>query len=179
MVPLPADFHHPSIVHGQRHVGRVMVHAFRLLEATGQHAETHRLWASVFLHDLARTHDGRCYVHGANAVVRFQARAELQARFADAGIVESDLPAIFTAVTHHSQPQELARDHEHWTLTSLLKDADGLDRVRLGDLDTKFLRWPESREMTAFAQRLYDASGSLPEGPQFFSLLMEQARTLG
>lgn len=152
-----------------------MVHAFRLLEATGRHDDTRRLWASVFLHDLARTHDGRCYVHGASAVTRFQQREDLQALFTAAGIVGSDLPAIFTAVTAHSQPAELDRDHEHWHLTALLKDADGLDRVRLGDLDPRYLRWPESRDMVDFAHRLYTRSLSIPEGPEFFGVLWKAA----
>jgi len=35
-VPPPALFAHPNRIHGQSHVARVMVHAFRLLEATGR-----------------------------------------------------------------------------------------------------------------------------------------------
>jgi hypothetical protein len=35
---------------------------------------------------------------------------------------------------------------------SRLKDADGLDRVRLGDLDARYLRNPEAREMVGFAE---------------------------
>jgi hypothetical protein len=38
---------------------RVMVHAFCLLEATGWSEEAPRLWAAVYLHDIARTHDER------------------------------------------------------------------------------------------------------------------------
>ena len=35
LVPTPDLFVHPSRIHGQRHVARVMIHAFRLIEATG------------------------------------------------------------------------------------------------------------------------------------------------
>lgn len=52
-------------------------------------------------------------------------------------------------------PKEVARDHEHWNLIALLKDADALDRVRLDDLDQRYLRHPEARGMVAFAQALF------------------------
>lgn len=65
MVPLPELFRHRSTLHGQAHVSRVMIHAMRLIEATGRHAYGPQLWASVSLHDLARTHDGVCDRHGA------------------------------------------------------------------------------------------------------------------
>jgi hypothetical protein len=68
LVPQPSLFTHPSTLHGQAHVARVMVHAFRLIEATGWTEEAPRLWAAVYLHDIARTHDGLCFVHGTRAV---------------------------------------------------------------------------------------------------------------
>lgn len=40
-------------------------------------------------------------------------------------------------------------------LTRLLKDADNLDRVRLGDLDPKFLRHDSAKDLVGFAQRLF------------------------
>jgi len=58
ILPLPELFRHRSHLHGQAHVARVMVHAIRLIDATAQHSLGPQLWASVFLHDLARTHDG-------------------------------------------------------------------------------------------------------------------------
>ena len=59
----PLLFTHAGTLHGQAHVSRVMVYAFRLIAATGWIEEAPRLWASVYLHDLARTHDGLCYRH--------------------------------------------------------------------------------------------------------------------
>ena len=40
----------------------------------------------------------------------------------------------------------------------MLKDADGLDRVRLGDLDVSFLRITESKTMVLFAEQLFRVS---------------------
>ena len=64
LIPHPSDFAHASKIHGQAHVGRVMIHAFRLIEATGMTEEASRLWGAVYLHELARTHDGFDEVHG-------------------------------------------------------------------------------------------------------------------
>jgi hypothetical protein len=179
LVPLPELFSHASTLHGQAHVSRVMVHAFRLIEATGWLEEAPRLWAAVYLHDIARTHDGVCYLHGAAAMARLELAPELCDLFARGGVVESDYAAIRTAVVRHAVPQELERDHPHWRLTSLLKDADALDRVRLGDLDRRYLRNPEAEPMIAFAQMLFETTDAvLPTGPGYFAALCGHALRL-
>ena len=179
-VPMPDLFWHPSTLHGQAHVSRVMVHAMRLVEATGRHDLAPRLWASVFLHDLARRHDGVCHRHGGDAARRLQEEPALQARLAEAGLGADDYPAIIAAVTAHSAPTEVPRTHEHWPLIALLKDADGLDRVRLGDLDSRYLRHPESPGMTRFAQALFDETdGLVPTGEGHFSEVWATVQRIG
>jgi hypothetical protein len=92
------------------------------------------------------------------------------------GVAESDYASIRTAVVHHSLPKELDRAHPHWRLTSLLKDADGLDRVRLGDLDPRYLRNPEARNMVAFAEALFnETEGRVPTGSSHFAALWPEA----
>jgi hypothetical protein len=179
MVPLPALFRHRSDLHGQAHVARVMIHAMRLIAATGRHAYGPQLWASVFLHDLARTHDGVCHRHGADAATRLRDEPGLQQRLTEAGLVATDYTAIEAAVTAHSAPKEVSREHPHWTLIALLKDADGLDRVRLGDLDPRYLRNPEAKPMVQFAQALFDATdGVIATGPAHFEQLLAAAKRL-
>ncbi|MEO8681391.1 MAG: hypothetical protein ABI665_20240 [Vicinamibacterales bacterium] len=179
MVPLPELFWHPSTLHGQAHVTRVMVHAIRLVAATGQHEQGPRLWAAVFLHDIARRHDGVCHQHGADAAQRLRAEPPLQERLAEAGLTMADYSAIEAAVTAHSAPKEVAREHPHWPLIALLKDADGLDRVRLGDLDPRRLRHAEAREMVPFAQELFDVTdGVVATGPAHFEQVWGVARRL-
>ena len=176
LVPGPELFTHPSTLHGQAHVARVMVHAFRLLAATGWTEETPRLWAAVYLHDIARTHDGVCYRHGGDAMMKFETLPEVRALFTRGGVTDSDYAQIRTAVVHHSLPKELDREHPHWRLTSLLKDADGLDRVRLGDLDWRYLRNPQAREMVAFAQELFlETNGLVRAGSDHFAELWPEA----
>ena len=176
LAPGPELFTHASTLHGQAHVSRVMVHAFRLIAATGWTEEAPRLWAAVYLHDLARTHDGLCHRHGADAVTKLETLPRVRDLFAQGGVGEGDYDVIRTAVVHHCLPRELERAHPHWRLTSLLKDADGLDRVRLGDLDARYLRNPEAREMIDFAESLFaETDGRIPIGDGHFAVLWSEA----
>ena len=168
-------------MHGQSHVARVMVHALRLIEATGCEDESARLWAAVYLHDLERTHDGRCQKHGADAVARWRTQESLRLHIFSAGIDQADRAPVELAVELHCKPNSEMppKDHEHWRLVALLKDADGLDRVRLGDLDPKMLRLPESKKMVEFAQQLFDATnGKVPEGPEHWAEVTQIAHGL-
>ena len=179
LAPPPSLFTHRSTLHGQSHVARVMVHGFRLIEATGWVEETPRLWAAIYLHDIARTHDGVCYRHGGDAMKKFESLPYLRVLFAQAGVRDEDYPLIHTAVVHHSLPQELDRAHAHWRLTSLLKDADGLDRVRLGDLDPRYLRNPEAREMVSFAEALFAGTdGVVANDDDHFERLWPEALSI-
>src|SRR5512132_1106832 len=155
LAPPPSLFTHRSALHGQSHVGRVMVHAFRLIAATGWSEESLRLWAAVYLHDIARTHDGVCYRHGGDAMKRLESLPHVRKLLARAGVHKEDYPMIHTAVVHHCLPDALDRTHPHWRLTSLLKDADALDRVRLRDLDPRYLRNEDARGMVGFAEALF------------------------
>ena len=58
----------------------------------------------------------------------------------------------------------------------LVKDADGLDRVRLGDLDPRYLRHPEARVMVPFAQELFETTdGVVATGVRTSSRFLEAA----
>ena len=175
LVPPPELFLHRSYVHGQAHVARVLVHGLRLVAATGAVQETQRLWAAIYLHDIAREHDGRCTHHGADAWGRLGALPETQELFERGGVIRTDYPAIEAAVTIHCYGEPSAED-PHFTLMALLKDADGLDRVRLGDLRPELLRHDEARTMVAFAQRLHDETNdAIRPGPDYFARLWPEA----
>ncbi|MFB3852658.1 MAG: hypothetical protein ACE148_02405 [Vicinamibacterales bacterium] len=178
MLPPPGLFLHESTLHGQAHVGRVMVHGLRLIEATGAVEETIRLWAAVYLHDIARRHDGVAPRHGAHACLRLRELPNTLGLFARAGLREADLPAVCTAVTRHSSG-EGKRGEPHLLLIELLKDADGLDRVRLGDLDPRYLRIRQARCMVQFATRLFEETdGKHVPGPHYFGWLWRSALAL-
>ena len=106
LVPAPEEFTHASELHGQAHVARVLVHALRLTAATGWVEELSRLWAAVYLHDIARTHDGVCYRHGADAIKKLDQLPRLRERFSAVGLKETDHAMIRTAVVYHALPTE-------------------------------------------------------------------------
>ena len=157
-----------------------MIHAFRLIEATGAADEASRLWGAVYLHDLARTHDGFDEVHGMHAVMRVNESTDLQERLIARG-AQSDDPSMLLAVMMHCLPD----DHSAfggkpvWPLLAMLKDVNGLDRVRFGDLDPSYLRFEASRGMVKFAEDLYSQSHRrVKEGPNFFTDLLKVAEKI-
>lgn len=176
LVPHPHHFRTRSHVHGQDHVARVMTHAFRLVRATGLRQSAAALWGAVYLHDLERRHDGVCHEHGRWAWERFEHDAALQAHLTSGGVPPGDWPAIQTAVTMHSRSLELPHDHPHWRLAALLKDADALDRVRIDDLDVRYLRFPVARGMAQFAEELFRETRHFEHGPELFAQILEVAR---
>jgi hypothetical protein len=99
----------------------------------------------------------------------------VHALFARVGIAAADIVMISTAVTHHCKHAELDRTHPHWELTALLKDADGLDRVRLGDLDVRYLRHEPSKKYAGFAEELFTRTAHLPDGPGLFEQIWTEA----
>jgi hypothetical protein len=180
LIPHPSDFAHVSKTHGQAHVGRVMIHAFRLIDQTGLHDEASRLWGAVYLHDLARTHDGFDEVHGMHAVMRVNESTDLQERLIARG-VQSDDPSMLLAVMMHCLPDDhsVYGGKPIWPFLQLLKDVDALDRVRFGDLDPSYLRHEATRGMVKFAEDLYSQSHRrVKEGQNYFSDLLKVAEKI-
>lgn len=176
LLPEMALFSHPAGIHGRAHVARVMIHAFLLIEMLGLQEDAAPLWAAVYMHDLARTHDGLCRTHGADAVRKAEQHPDIRKHLARGGLCPEHVPAVYTAVKHHSLPRELRENHPHRRLTALLKDADGLDRVRIRDLDAAYLRFPQSARLAAFAEWLFwNTPRDTDDAPDFFSRMWEQA----
>ena len=106
-----------------------------------------QVFRAASYHDVGRTFDGYDIYHGARSALRLAALT---------GQTGEALVELQAAVTAHSRPdREMAsivasfqpRDLPHaMALTRLLKDADHLDRVRLGDLDPKFLRHDSAKD---------------------------------
>ena len=110
---------------------------------------------------------------------KFETLPQVRELFARGGVLDDDYPAIHTAVVHHAIPKELDPAQPHWRLTSLLKDADALDGVRLGDLDPRYLRNPDAHGMVDFAQALFDRTdGTIDAGADHFAVLWPEAVTI-
>lgn len=163
----PAWFAHPSAIHGITHVRRVLVHAQAIAAARDIDPDWFEsLVLAVSWHDIGRTHDGREPEHGPNSAARARALGLGQ------GVDPQILGRALFAIEWHSVPDHHALDHaatlprthrpEAGTLLRvlwLLKDADGLDRVRIDDLDPDQLRYEES---AAFVDRAWELYRQMP-----------------
>ena len=158
----PNWFERPNSIHGISHTRRVLIHAQHIAAARDVEPEWFEsLVLAVAWHDIGRTHDGREPDHGANSV------AKVQALGLDRGVPPPILARTFFAMRWHSVPDYLGLDSaaslppnhrpEPGTMVRvlwLLKDADGLDRVRIHDLDPEQLRYEESVRLVDSARQL-------------------------
>lgn len=178
MVPHPEDFLHHSRIHGQAHVARVVIHTLLLVKMLGMEDRSASSWAAAYIHDIGRRHDGGCRRHGRDALQRLDELPHVKALLERGGAAASDWEGIAVAVENHCR-EEIPKTHPHWEITAVLKDADGLDRVRLRDLDPRFLRFPQSRALLPFAKALYNEThGKITPGPGLFAELWPIAQEL-
>jgi len=137
------------------HTYRVMTHVLRLGMLTGYTSEARLAFFAAYIHDMSRRHDGYCTRHGADAAnLKLPLYDNL---FVSNGATREELVIIGKASTMHSLGNELPPDDPHRIPVAILKDADALDRIRLGadDLDPSFLRFGESHDAILFGQQLY------------------------
>jgi hypothetical protein len=152
--PVHADFDHPSEFHGLSHTNRVMLHVLLLGHTGGLPPELiRRSYCAAAIHDQARTHDGYCIQHGAWS--RESKLPPWTERFLKVGLADEELELVADAVEHHCIG-ELPIDHPSYSTLALLKDADALDRYRLGPngLNLRFLRHAHAADFAPFAKRL-------------------------
>ena len=146
-----------SHLHGLGHIERTMLQGAFCAMAEGlDEADTQLLLECCSYHDVGRINDWVDDLHGHRSAGRL---AELTGRTGE------ELLLLQGAVDAHSR-----RDKELETiidgyaaadrrraimLAQLLKDSDGLDRVRLGDLDPKYLRRDASRQRAGLARAVF------------------------
>ena len=162
---VPADwFPHFSRLHGVSHTQRVHIHARRLVrELRWPGADASVVLSAALWHDIGRVDDGRDPQHGtrsAERVVEFGLHESL---------LEADARLALLAVRYHCRSDRRGalrtadQDDPERALRILwlLKDADALDRVRLGDgaweVDSTTLRHDCTIEMVDFAEELLEA----------------------
>jgi HD superfamily phosphodiesterase len=157
-------FRHESRLHGVHHTQRVHIHAQRLAELLDwPEADTRLALHAALLHDIGRRHDGPDRWHGAASASRAERLGLVDDLSAD------EVRVVLFAVTCHSRSDRRARaqaadldDEAQRALRILwlLKDADALDRVRLGpreSADPSMLRHPQTGLLLDFADDLYAA----------------------
>lgn len=153
----------PSDLHGLGHTARVMTWACVLARETEWLEPV--LWAAA-CHDLRREDDGADPQHGF--------RAGTWVREVLPGLLPAppdNLEWIARACDWHVCPdREAGWDHP---VLWLLKDADGLDRARLYDLDPRFLRRPAARQRVADAEAFFEATQDMDDPPQIWQVAAE------
>jgi len=159
----PNGFDASRTIHGVAHTTRVWMHAMALADLLGfEQWQREALERAAMWHDIGRTHDGADYYHGAKSA----GRAVGLGLHLDPALDELVLETTLFAVTHHSGSEEhaqlaaawLPEPIGGWDVFRVLKDADALDRVRLGDLNPSFLRFDASHERLGLAWELLAAS---------------------
>jgi hypothetical protein len=148
-------FDHPSWLHGVNHTCRVMSMVWALGCELKLTRERNLALCAAYIHDMAREGDGVCRIHGPrSAETKLPVYKDF---FLEKGIDAGDIPVIYTAIANHSLPEELEKTHPHYLVTAILKDADALDRFRLGpfDLNKKYLRLTETHEYIPYAKKLF------------------------
>jgi hypothetical protein len=154
----------PSDLHGLGHTARVMAWACVLARGTEWFEPV--LWAAA-CHDLRREDDGGDPQHGFRAGA--WVRAFLPKLVADP---LQDLELIASACDWHvCADREAGWDHP---VLWLLKDADGLDRARLYDLDPRFLRRSAARQRVRDAQKLFEATADLDSPTRIWDVALKR-----
>ena len=144
-------------IHGVGHTRRVIVHADALAAEVGLGTlEASAVHKAALWHDIGRSHNGVDWTHGMASVTKV-----MELGLHD-GVPPTVLDLAFFAMEHHSmwdrvgdgraavRSDAAAAQRVLW----VLKDADGLDRVRLGDLDPGQLRLTCSRARVELAEEL-------------------------
>lgn len=153
-------FHRESDLHGRAHCARVLVHCIRISEELGMcDADRESLCACAVYHDSRRFDDWYDVGHGERGAENYEEcfralgrepdpRASMAMRFHDREDIEGE-SAIRSA--------DMGDDAV--LMYHVLKDADGLDRCRLGTdgLDPKYLRTAPAKSMIIFAQQLFES----------------------
>ncbi len=163
---LDTDALYTSHMHGVGHIERTM-----LLGALLSYHNKIDKRMSVLLqnacsyHDIGRINDYLDDLHGQRSAKMLEEECYRKNLF----MLDSpeDETLIRAAIAAHSLSDNkmsenakafgVENNEDYYTLAKLLKDADGLDRVRLGDLDTKYLRTPNALLLKETAQFVYDA----------------------
>jgi HD superfamily phosphodiesterase len=148
---------YPSELHGITHTERVSFLGLLLSDRLKMsEADTKLFLTACAYHDIGRQNDGTDDLHGARS-------AGEVAKYTD--FTEEELQILKAVIEAHSLSdgkmletikKYSVRDEERaMFIAKALKDADGLDRVRLGDLDPHYLRFKESLELIDLAEELF------------------------
>lgn len=155
---LNTDILYKSHIHGQGHIERVILLSLLLsFYYKLNKNDTDILRYAASLHDTKRVDDSYDTEHGYRAALYSIDYAKIDEK--DKNILQAVL------ATHSRSDKDMDKTIEEFFvkdmdraryLSKLFKDADALDRVRLGDLDQKYLRNDFSHDLVDFSERLFE-----------------------
>lgn len=168
---VPSLYHNPHDVHGISHIERVLKLSLTLINYLGREKLSLNdlliVGLSAVYHDIGRVNDDVDFEHGNQAVVKLKELKLLEKFLTKYNLIEKfhedndNLLTLHFIIANHNVGDKYAQavlndsdinNKEHaWFLYCILCDSDNLDRVRLGDLDIRFLRLIESLEIVDYA----------------------------
>lgn len=153
-------FHNPSGVHGVKHIKRVLMNTLIMSYTDNLPSTDKRLlaYAAIF-HDIGRTNDDYDLYHGKQSVDKMKKYNLLPSE-----LNKEERQILEFLMEYHAKPDDSGirrlkrtgiKDKERaLDLFKRFKDCDGLDRVRLGDLNQKYLRTETGKKMLLLAHQL-------------------------
>lgn len=154
----PLYFHNPKGIHGILHAKRVLLLTLLLSKLCKlSEIESQILCDAAIYHDIGRVDDFEDEVHGKLSYMKLESL----------GLVNENKEYMNTLkyiITGHSISDTIAfasinkykiKDKKRAIrLLKIFKDTDGLDRVRIDDLDVNYLRNDESMRLVGVAKQL-------------------------
>ena len=147
-------------LHGINHIIRVLFNAYAITTLEGLSNEDRNIIIEAAkFHDIGRKHDGENEIHGEEGANI--ARTILENK----GFSPEDIDKICFIIKEHSLPkakneqdiqllpENLRKQYKYYL--DLLKDADKLDRVRIGDLDPSRLATNSAKRLVGVAQDIF------------------------
>jgi hypothetical protein len=149
----------PKGIHGISHVKRVLMLGLIMgykLQLTQRQIEI--ICTAAIYHDIGRTNDNFDPHHGVKSINKLNHHnIRISSDPTDAEIIRYIIEnhcvhdsVGLRNVSHYAIPDP----GEAQYLLKMFKDADGLDRIRINDLDVKHLRNPEAHELLLIARQL-------------------------
>lgn len=156
-------FVNPYGIHGIKHTQRVLILLDKIIQIEGLNLrDSNILGYAGLYHDIGRTNDNIDIIHGIRSFKRLSHRGSLS-KIKE--LNTEDIEILKFIIEQHCFKDENAKVNiNDYNITDkesalklyyIFKDADGLDRVRIGDLDVKYLRCNSSKTLVEEAKKLF------------------------
>lgn len=147
-------FHNPRGIHGVDHTKRVLFLSLMIASHLNEFNKFNQnmiysIGYAAIYHDIGRSNDYVDLSHGSKSWDKVQELNLLQNK----KLNYKEIQFIKEAIIGHSKPDESI--HSNNIIYKVLKDADGLDRIRINDFNSKFLRLDVSRSLIDISSYIY------------------------